>query len=279
MKAKLDFWWIRDDGTVGNAPGAQLILYPKYPEVRLSGFLKGCRTAPSDHFQTITRNDRTGMKDGRVLVLSPVGRRIYAYLAPRGSSIATYLIGQSHDGLFGRIEFGFENSKSELICHLRKQYKTNPHERVRMYSDGSMRPYVARNAAGYTLEASFGIIPNGLPAPDFKGWELKCYDKSSITLMTPETDGGLYDKLGAREFIKLYGHNSEDGGMYFTCPYRAVMALDMECLIFMVFPVLSVPGTIRTVPKSLSIEGRGRSLVVSHRENVHGFRDFQIHSR
>lgn len=221
MKAKLDFWWIRDDGTVGNAPGAQLILYPKYPEVRLSGFLKGCRTAPSDHFQTITRNDRTGMKDGRVLVLSPVGRRIYAYLAPRGSSIATYLIGQSHDGLFGRIEFGFENSKSELICHLRKQYKTNPHERVRMYPDGSIRPYAARNAAGYTLEASFGIIPNGLPAPDFKGWELKCYDKSSITLMTPEPDGGLYDKLGAREFIKLYGHNSEDGGMYFTGPYRA----------------------------------------------------------
>ena len=45
-KAKVDFWWI-DDGGMYNAPDAQLILYPDYPEVRMSGFLKGCRAAPS----------------------------------------------------------------------------------------------------------------------------------------------------------------------------------------------------------------------------------------
>lgn len=53
MKATLDFWWVSDNGSAANAPGAQLILYPKYPEVRLSGFLKSCATAPSSHFQVI----------------------------------------------------------------------------------------------------------------------------------------------------------------------------------------------------------------------------------
>ena len=222
MKAKLDFWWISENGSAMNAPGAQLILYPKYPEVRLSGFLQGCANAPSAHFQVISRAERTGVKDGRVLVLAPVRDRIYAYLAPKKSQIATFLINQHHDGLFGHIDFGEEDSKTELIRHLKMQYATNPHRLVRMYADGVVRPYVARNAAGYTLEASFGIIPNGTPEPDFKGWELKCYNNSSITLMTPEPDGGLYEKLGTREFVERYGHDAEGGGMYFTGPYRAV---------------------------------------------------------
>lgn len=220
MKAKLDFWWVSDNGSAANAPGAQLILYPKYPEVRLSGFLKSCPTAPSAHFQVINREDRTGDKDGRVLVMAPVGERIYAYLAPRGSAIATYLIGQPHDGLFGQVSIGKVDSKTELISNLKHQYATNPHELVRMYTDGIIRPYTARNAAGYTLEASFGIIPNGSPEPDFKGWELKCYSGSSVTLMTPEPDGGLYEELGTRDFVEQYGHVAETGGMYFTGPYR-----------------------------------------------------------
>lgn len=221
MKAKLDFWWIDEHGNAMQAPGAQLILYPKYPEVRLSGFLIGCKNAPSADFQVIKRENRTGSRDGRVLILVPVGSRIYAYLARRGSSLAASLINRPHEGLFGHVEFGYEDSKSELIRNLRQQYATNPHELVRMNADGIIQPYNARNAAGYTLEASFGIIPNGSPEPDFKGWELKCYGGSSITLMTPEPDGGLYEKLGTRNFVEQFGHVAEDGGMYFTGPYRA----------------------------------------------------------
>lgn len=219
MKAKLDLWWVDDKGAVANAPGAQLILYPKYPEVRLSGFLQGCKNAPSEHFKVIKRDERTGEKDGRVLIFSTVGTRIYAYLAPRGSAIAAFLANRSHDGLFGHVEFGFEDSKTELIRHLVNQYATNPHKLVRMYPDGSIRPYDRKNAAGYTLEASFGIIPNGAPEPDFKGWELKCFSGYYITLMTPEPDGGLYEELGTRGFLEQYGHVSGDGGKYFTGPY------------------------------------------------------------
>ncbi len=48
FKAKLRFGWLLQDGQFAEAPSAQLILYPQYPEVRFSGFLKGCESAPSE---------------------------------------------------------------------------------------------------------------------------------------------------------------------------------------------------------------------------------------
>ena len=48
FKASLKFSWLDDEGVTHFAPNSQLILYPKYPEVRFSGFLKGCVKAPSN---------------------------------------------------------------------------------------------------------------------------------------------------------------------------------------------------------------------------------------
>lgn len=47
FKADINFNWIDESG-IYHAPDAQLILYPKYPEVRLSGILRGCANAPSE---------------------------------------------------------------------------------------------------------------------------------------------------------------------------------------------------------------------------------------
>lgn len=41
FKTELEFYWISQEGNPYHASYAQLILYPKYPEVRFSGFLKG----------------------------------------------------------------------------------------------------------------------------------------------------------------------------------------------------------------------------------------------
>ena len=46
-KADVRFFWL-DEEVLHPAPNAQLILYPKYPEVRMSGFLMGCSKAPSE---------------------------------------------------------------------------------------------------------------------------------------------------------------------------------------------------------------------------------------
>jgi hypothetical protein len=47
FRVPLRFAWLADDGSVADAPNTKLIYYPDYPEVRLSGFLLGCRKAPS----------------------------------------------------------------------------------------------------------------------------------------------------------------------------------------------------------------------------------------
>ncbi|MCP4480418.1 MAG: hypothetical protein GY818_20230, partial [Planctomycetaceae bacterium] len=43
----LDLWWITQDLTIDNAKFAKLIFYPQYPEVRLSGFVRGTKSIPS----------------------------------------------------------------------------------------------------------------------------------------------------------------------------------------------------------------------------------------
>jgi hypothetical protein len=46
LKAPLPLSWLRPDGSLTVAVGAQLILYPQYPEIRMSGFLKGTKEGP-----------------------------------------------------------------------------------------------------------------------------------------------------------------------------------------------------------------------------------------
>ena len=67
FKAKLQFSWITENGETSYAPSAQLILYPKYPEVRFSGFLAYSKNAPSKLM--------TQRLQGRLLFLSVTKKR------------------------------------------------------------------------------------------------------------------------------------------------------------------------------------------------------------
>ncbi|MFW2153952.1 hypothetical protein ACG94Q_22380, partial [Acinetobacter gyllenbergii] len=70
LKAKINLHWIDPETRqTEQANGSQLILYPQYPEVRLSGFLKGCSLAPSAYMQPIAPDQRKNNKsaDGRIL--------------------------------------------------------------------------------------------------------------------------------------------------------------------------------------------------------------------
>ena len=42
FKCSLNLYWLNQDGELCIAPQSKLILYEKYPEVRLSGFIRGC---------------------------------------------------------------------------------------------------------------------------------------------------------------------------------------------------------------------------------------------
>lgn len=231
FKAPMVFYWINEDLKYSQAPDTKLILYPKYPEVRLSGFLSKCPTAPSSDMQPIPKESRgtSNAKDGRVLIfgIAP-DKKVYGYLATKNSALSKDI----ENALYNSIpeqerkllcDFPLESNsvadKKSLIIKLRKLVEKDWTPSVRLNSQGILTPYNASNGGGYTMEAHFGIIPNGEAAPDYKGWELKAHSGTTITLMTPEPDRGFYHDVGAKEFAIKYGHLTKDNERYFTGPF------------------------------------------------------------
>lgn len=221
FKAPIELYWVGPTAQE-KASNAQLILYSRYPEVRLSGFLRGCNTAPNEYLRPIPKDLRKGI-DGRVLFFAttPDGRTL-AHLAPSGSSLAFEATLAPHidAGLFKELAVPGTpagDSRSPMLMRLREIQKLGPIPSMRLNQAGERIPYKARNGGGYTLEALLGIKPNGDAAPDYMGWEIKAYSGSHITLMTPEPDGGFYGAHGVGAFVRQYGrHVPGKDQMYFT---------------------------------------------------------------
>ena len=257
FKAPLEYYWV-DADSMEKARGTQLILYPAYPEVRLSGFLTGCKTGPSEHLRQMPREQRRGT-DGRVLVFGTTGdRRTLAYLAPENSSLALELLVKFAEsppsGLFLELTLpvGSRQNKANVLEALRHIHESGFHASCRRNNQGLLIPYMAKNGGGYTLEALLGITPNGKSEPDYLGWEIKGHSSTRITLMTPEPDGGFYGERGAKEFVEQYGHDIADGGMYFTGGHRVGVPCEKTGM------TMEVSGFEPTNPKSFDVSGAVR---------------------
>jgi len=230
FKASLDFWWINVEGHTEQAPGAQLILYPDYPEVRLSGFLKACSIAPKQHLQPLDREQRQHFNtpDGRLLFLGVTeDKRIYAWLALSRDPASNEFMHRCNagefeqNGVFWQHYLSVKKTPRQLVIDkLKVIHAAGWHDSKRLDKNGQLITYNASNGGGYTLEALFGILPNGKSEPDFQGWELKTYGKSRITLMTPEPDAGFYGQYGVKEFVQKYGHQADNDVRYFTGAHR-----------------------------------------------------------
>lgn len=220
FKAKLNFGWLLENGLVAGAPNAQLILYPQYPEVRFSGFLKGCKVAPSDLM--------AGRMKGRVLFLGVTSeRKVVAFVVESGSEIASEfraLAIEPDEGVFVELDLpsipSGENSRIKLLGELKRIHRLGWIDSKQLDSDGQLKPCTASQCGGFTLEAEFGIPKNSSPEPDFLGWEVKQYGVSDfekiesakpITLMTPEPDGGVYCEQDAEAFIRKFGYADKKG--------------------------------------------------------------------
>lgn len=222
FKADLEFRWISDDGTFETAPNAKLILYPQYPEVRFSGFLQGCRTAPSALFQP--RKDGISQLGPRIFILViTVDGTVLAYAAPESSPIAKALLASNHPkiGVFNDATHLLSESAStrdSLLTELRKINGRGFIDSVKLNRDGTFSDCRSPNCGGYTLEAMLGITPNGFSEPDFLGWEVKQHRVTSfdnidravnagvITLMTPEPNIGFYREKGVEPFVRKFGY-------------------------------------------------------------------------
>lgn len=216
LRAALDFLWMTGDGKLGEARGAQLILYPQYPEVRMSGFLRGCRDAPS----TIM----TSRDSGRVLFIGVRGDGKLIGFAAAADSVVAKELEDRRDfpqvGVFIEVPLRAKrDSRLRLLAELRRIHLAGWIDSKRLLAPGEFGPCAASNCGGYTLEAEMGILPNSLSEPDFEGWELKQFkvarldhfETGVLTLMTPEPTGGYYRERGVEAFIRRFGYTDKRG--------------------------------------------------------------------
>jgi hypothetical protein len=254
FKAPLEFFWINSE-SIEQAKSTQLIFYPAYPEVRLSGFLEGCRSAPSTYLRQIPKEQRRGI-DGRVLVFgTTANRKTFAFLAPEASPIAEELITKFKNDVTKNLflaltlPIGSDQNKSRVLDALRVIHRGGLHASCRRDRTGVVIPYKATNGGGYTLEALLGITPNGDAAPDYLGWEIKAYGKSKVTVMTPEPTGGFYGLSGVREFVRKYGHLFDDGAARFNGTHKVGIPCESTGL------TLHISGFDRQHPEKLNVSG------------------------
>ncbi len=227
FKARLNFGWLLENGHVVSAPGAQLILYAQYPEVRFSGFLEGCKAGPS-----VLMADRKRAKlfsvdikrqlVGRVLFLGVTSyKKVIGFVAAGNSEIACEFKAKSFPTafvVFSNIELpniaDEAESRLQLIRQLHRIHNKGWIDSKQLDSSGMLKPCNAPQCGGFTLEAELGIPKNSASEPDFLGWEVKQHNVSNfdrieagtITLMTPEPTGGFYRENGPVAFIRKFGY-------------------------------------------------------------------------
>ncbi|TVU66750.1 MvaI/BcnI restriction endonuclease family protein [Paenarthrobacter nitroguajacolicus] len=212
--APIPWTWIGPFGS-SPAPSAQLVFYPQYPEVRLSGFLRGSRDAPNVLMSPTSR----GQEAGRVLIfgVNTTADKIFG-LVVSGFSPAAQAFSRYKDDS-GRIttipvrEEISTDSRLNLIRELARIHAMGWLEACELPASGIPRPCRGPRCGGHTLEAHLGIPLNGAPAPDFGEWEVKQHAVTSfdrpgvgtITLFTPEPDLGAYALNGVDWFVRTHG--------------------------------------------------------------------------
>lgn len=219
FKSDVNYCWIGDDLTLVDAPTAQIILYPQYPEVRFSGFLKG---ADRKRIESI-RNLMNSRTPDRYLFLgiAPDGRIIGSVFRSE-SAVAQEFQQLIANGLQKASEIFFEvitsvflgisdDPKLMLLKELCRIHRLDWISSKRLDADGNILPCTAPQCGGYTLEAALGITPNGRSEPDFHGWEVKQHSGSVLTLMTPEPTGGFYVDQGVESFVRTFGYMDQRG--------------------------------------------------------------------
>lgn len=219
FKAKITFGWLLANGKIADAPNAQLILYPQYPEVRFSGFLRGCTEAPSGLMAS--------REQGRVLFLGVTKQQqVRGFVVAADSLIAREFqasSGAPREGVFHDVAMpnvvSVDLSRVRLLGELRRINRLGWIDSKQLDSRGMLKECNAPQCGGFTLEAELGIAKNSKSEPDYLGWEVKQHAVSNfdrvqagtITLMTPQPTGGYYSENGPCAFVQKFGYADKRG--------------------------------------------------------------------
>lgn len=224
LEAKLDFAWLGANGQRDDAPDTRIIDYFQYPEVRLSGFLKGASNAP----RSLSR-DEQGAFGKRILVMGTAsdGKVVGAVLTERDDplvSVFPELPFADQGGVLRilTIDGAVDASPAEQLRHEITAIVRGGWHSSRINRGGMVGAFTGSQGGGYTLEALLGVAANGNKAPDRHGFEVKSFSGSRISLMTPTPDGGFQGKHTFREFMDRWGLPGQkgDGSRRFTGLHR-----------------------------------------------------------
>lgn len=227
FKATLDLFWITPDGNKEQALYSQIILYPKYPEIRLSGVLQKCSLSPSDLMKPPTAREREERKEKhRYMIIGICEDHILAYMSHWDDEISKEISSKINEkvllpvfSIFFEDKNEIFDSKKALIDTLKEVFSLGFIPSRRLDRNGKIIEYNASNGAGLTLESFFNIIPNGKSEPDFMDWELKAHSSGPVTLMTPEPNSGLYiDDL--LSFMNKYATGKKENRIDFSSIHK-----------------------------------------------------------
>lgn len=214
------FHWLKSNGSLVEARRVKAIIYPQYPEARLSGFQTFENTMPQSLSVAFTK------------AVSDLRRLLVLAKLPKGQCIGIVFVDLSDDLLdeLARLP-GFERARackkleidqgnSVKLEKLLRKVIGIPMRGCRLDAYGASLPFAGTQVCGYTLEHALGIIPNSDMDGDLFGIELKTHTQVKVTLFTPEPDGGHYYRDFA-DFMKTYGYLDSAGDYRLTGIHRA----------------------------------------------------------
>jgi hypothetical protein len=223
LEALLDFAWLGGNGDRSDAPHTRIIDYFQYPEVRLSGFLKG-----SDGPDAL-RRDRQAEYGRRILVMGTAadGKVVAVVLTERDDPLVAAfpeLPLAARAGVLRTliIDGAPDASPAQLLYEQVSAVVRGGWHRSQINRGGVITPFKGAQGGGYTLEALLGVAANGNKAPDLHGYEIKSYSGSRISLMTPTPDLGYQGQHSFREFMERWARpgDKDDGSRRFTGLHR-----------------------------------------------------------
>ena len=214
-----NFRWLSADGTEVPAKNLKMIIYPQYPEARLSGFDPVRGQMPQSLSVSYTKANPDAV---RYLVLARRGSGdalgvMVVNPGPQFIQEVKALPSAPRSRVWKEIDIG-ENAGVELQ-RLLSPIVRRVHNGARLDKNGTVIPFNGTQVCGFTLEQALGIVPNSGKNGDFKGIELKTHTQKKVTLFTPEPDLGAYQQ----DFIKFmvnYGYEDANGSYRLTGVHR-----------------------------------------------------------
>jgi hypothetical protein len=228
-----NFSWLKRNGSLVPAKRLKAIIYPQYPEARLSGLQAVDNSMPASLSVDFTKVNPNAK---RLLVLARL---------PRGKCIGLVCIGYSSafELELGMLP-GFERARacrrltisqdnSSKLASKLINVLGRPIRGCRLDSFGRTLPFSGTQVCGYTLEHELGIIPNSGSDGDLYGIELKTHTQIKVTLFTPEPDGGMYAR-DFSAFMKKYGYVDSNGDLRLTGIHRVGIMCSKSALTLQV---------------------------------------------